>query len=341
MKHHPAPESLYVFGITLGLLAYTGDSFFSFPKERMESTFMFWIGVGAVMRQTASCKSSACDMRPIAWLSIPILLCGLSLSYRHLRFDQHYLNAQNAWREKNWPRLQTETEKAWTWGPFNQRAMLLNGLSYHQQQKYPEAISAYQTAQHYHPNDGHDALASVYAALGKWDLALKHQRAEWRLYPKLPNTWLALINTYEQLEQIDNATNIAQQALEQGIRSAELMMRAGHLFQLQNNLEKALDAYGQAQQLDPQNPVVFNNIGAILMRQKKYPEAEKAYLHALQLQPDYSRVYHNLGDLYATQGDTTKALKAYAMFIQAWQGDPRFAKLAEQKINALKNISPK
>lgn len=369
LKHHPdRPETAWIFGIAIGLLAHIGDGFFSFSKERMAPALMFWLGLGCIA--ALSSTPSRHTLRPALWLALPVLLCGMVLSHRHLQFDRHYLQAQHAWRNQNWPHLELETEAALTWGPFNHRAFLLKGLARHRQGDHRAAIAAYLDAQRYHPNDGHNALALSYEALGESERALIHHRAEWRIFPKStiaglaladalfasgqwneaadlytrvcdlhaghPTAWLGLLQAQERTGNPDAAFETAKRAVALLPHEADLHAHLIRLSQARGDWQTALEAARHAVRLSPDNARMRNNLGAILSQLQAYTEAETAYREALRLQPDYARVHHNLGDLYAAQRDTIRAISAYETFVQTWQGDPQFADLARQKIQALK-----
>ncbi|MFQ5981897.1 MAG: tetratricopeptide repeat protein, partial [Woeseiaceae bacterium] len=49
--------------------------------------------------------------------------------------------------------------------------------------------------------------------------------------------------------------------------------------------------------IDPEHPVVLNQLGMLLRRQGKFVEAEAAYLKAVTASPDYALAHYNLGVL--------------------------------------------
>lgn len=82
--------------------------------------------------------------------------------------------------------------------------------------------------------------------------------------------------------------------------------------------QKMLD---QAQKDNPQSAEVYFLIGNLYEREQKIDEAVNAYLKAIELDPDFTRSYYNLGVLYLVQ---QKAVKASEMFDQLVKRDPRF-----------------
>ena len=336
LLHRPDhPTAIWILGIAVGLLALIGHSCFSFPKERIAPSFMFWLGVGAIALLTSRTQ---CQPHRRAWaLSIPLLFCGLTLTYNHLRFDVHYLQTHNAWHSENWSHLVSQANAALQWGPFNHRIFLLQGLAFQKQGNYKRAAQAYHNAQRYHPNDGHAALGSVYASLGDTKRAVDHYRLESLLYPKLATTalnlgdaLLAAGNASEAIVPYRRATTLSPTLF-------NAWLGLGNAHQINADWTAARIAYETARTLNPDHPPVHNNLGAVLTQLHRYTEAEAAYHHALKLNTNYARVYHNLGDLYAARGDTINAIAAYQTFIRIWQGDIRFSNLAQTKIQNLQS----
>ncbi len=335
------PETLWMFGIGLGILALVGHSLFSFPRERAVPSMLFWMGLGFTARlaaEQAPRSPSARIPTPLFGtalaLAAALLLCALTLTYRHIRFDAAYLRALTAWRQEDWPRTASQTGHALRWGPLNHRTLLLHGLAHQKLGNLKEAAGAYTTVLRYHPNDGHAALAATYADLGNHELAAAHYRRELQLYPKSVGAALGLADAYRRLGRWDEAVKIYRASLTTAPDSADIYTKLGSALQDKGDLDGALDAYTRA--LAPGDPRSYNNLGAVLALQGRLSEAEEAYSQALRIRPDYARPYHNLGDLYAAKKDTASAVDAYEKFIQTWKGDTRFLELARRKIRDLK-----
>jgi Tfp pilus assembly protein PilF len=62
-----------------------------------------------------------------------------------------------------------------------------------------------------------------------------------------------------------------------------------------DDLNKALELYDQALKYNPEDPVIWNNKGTILVRMGKYEDALKAYDSALNLNSEYSAAMINKG----------------------------------------------
>jgi O-antigen ligase/Flp pilus assembly protein TadD len=305
LKHPTDITTLWMLGIGVGLLAFVGHSFFSFPQERPAPSLIFWMGIGAIANLAYKPNERPLPFRVAYLLAIPLLFCGLILSYHHIQFDKFYLQAHSAWRQQNWQQLLSATNQARQWGPLNYRIYLLKGAAHQQLGQLEEAIASYQNAQQQHPNEGHAALGSAYLANKNYDLALKHLRIEHALYPNAPQVKADLANA---------------------------LLQVGTQHQIQRAYTLAQASYQEALSFQATDPRIYNNLGSVMMAQKNFAQAEIAFLEALKRQPDYARVYHNLGDLYTLQKDTSRAIDAYQQFISKWQGDPQMIEIARKKI---------
>ncbi|MDA0746228.1 MAG: tetratricopeptide repeat protein [bacterium] len=336
------PDTVRAFGIALGILALIGHSCFSFPKERIAPSFIFWLGLGTapVLLGTVHKQRRATPrlLFPALGLAVLLLCLALYTTYRQIRFDAPYLQAVIAWRQQAWPRVAQATQEALEWGSFNHRALLLQGRALDAQGHSEDAVQAYHKAFRYQPNDGHAALAAAYENLGQYDLAAQQYEIEHRLFPRSPDAAQGLAYNLLQLGRWDEAEQAYRKALALTPDAPDLYHSLGNALQANNHFEAAATAYSQALHFAPNDPVVSNNLGAVLVRLGRLDDAEQAYLEALSLRPTYARVHHNLGDLYAAKLDTHRAVSAYETFLRTWQGDERFIELTRQKLRNLKGI---
>lgn len=81
-------------------------------------------------------------------------------------------------------------------------------------------------------------------------------------------------------------------------------------------IEKAIEAYRKAVDLNPGAAGALVNLGTIYYRQRKYEEAESHYQRAIEVDSNYPLAHYNLGNLYDEQGDFTRAEQHYATALQ-------------------------
>jgi tetratricopeptide (TPR) repeat protein len=67
----------------------------------------------------------------------------------------------------------------------------------------------------------------------------------------------------------------------------------------------------QAAEVDPQNALYRNAVGAVLLNVGRFPDAQAEFQKAAELDPTYADAFHNLGSAYAEQGKWDEAIGAY------------------------------
>lgn len=107
-------------------------------------------------------------------------------------------------------------------------------------------------------------------------------------------------------------------------------------------IEKAIEAYRKAIELNPGAAGALVNLGTIYYRQRKYEDAESQYLKAVAVDANYPLAHYNLGNLYDEQGDLTHAEQHYttALELNPNYADAHFnlALLSERRGDFLKAV---
>ncbi len=67
----------------------------------------------------------------------------------------------------------------------------------------------------------------------------------------------------------------------------------------------------QAVEIEPQNALYHNAVGAVLLNVGRFPDAQAAFQKAVELDATYADAFHNLGSAYAEQGKWEEAIGAY------------------------------
>ena len=79
--------------------------------------------------------------------------------------------------------------------------------------------------------------------------------------------------------------------------------------------------YSSAIELDPANPVLFNNLGLALRYMEQFDAAVEAYDRAIELDPGYRDAFTNRGVVLADRGELTSAVEDFGRAIAI---DPDF-----------------
>jgi type IV pilus assembly protein PilF len=79
----------------------------------------------------------------------------------------------------------------------------------------------------------------------------------------------------------------------------------------ENRIPLGLSSLRTATEIEPQNPLYHNAVGAVLLNIGRYADAQAEFQKAVELDPTYADAFHNLGSAYAEQGKWEDAIVAY------------------------------
>lgn len=97
----------------------------------------------------------------------------------------------------------------------------------------------------------------------------------------------------------------------------------GEARRLQQDFAAAVTAYRRALQIQPQDGVIWNDLGITYATLNRQIDAIKAFREAIRIDPDYAKAWYNLGGTYVALNRQTDAAAAYREAIRI---DPDFAK---------------
>jgi type IV pilus assembly protein PilF len=92
-------------------------------------------------------------------------------------------------------------------------------------------------------------------------------------------------------------------------RQAEAARNLGEAHLREGNPTMALRELLKAQELNPEDPVLYNDMGLVYMAKEKYDIAIQQFEKALQLNPNYSPAKNNLGSAYLAKKEWDKAIR--------------------------------
>ena len=98
--------------------------------------------------------------------------------------------------------------------------------------------------------------------------------------------------------------------------SSTKLISAGNEHYRKGRLGDAIKCYNQAIQMEPDNPVAWNNKGLILAIAGQYEESLAAHSRALELDNDYVDAISNMGMAYAKMEKYQEALTQYDLAIE-------------------------
>jgi len=132
--------------------------------------------------------------------------------------------------------------------------------------------------------------------------------------------WDQAIQSFNKASELDPKQHVVwAQLAEAQMNDAEAKKGAD----ADAEMAKALDAYGKAIELKPDDPGYHNNFALSLAKAKKFPEAQAELTKAATLDPpNAGRYYYNLGALLVNSGQNDPAGDA---FKKAIESDPNYA----------------
>lgn len=86
-----------------------------------------------------------------------------------------------------------------------------------------------------------------------------------------------------------------------------LLMMGNILAKYKNDIPSAMKYYNQVIEIEPENHIAINNIGAFLMQQEKIAEAKTYFEKALSINPDYPNTHFAMAMVAETEGDLPSA----------------------------------
>ena len=90
---------------------------------------------------------------------------------------------------------------------------------------------------------------------------------------------------------------------------AELYIRMGSSLIEEGNYPGALTALLKAKEMDPSNPLVYNELGQVYFMRERYETAEQQFRKAVSLQKEYTDARNNLARVLIEEGKYAEAEK--------------------------------
>ena len=117
--------------IAMSLVALLGHAFFSFPRERIAVTMLFWTLLAFLAVFDAENRPAARHSfwPKTRWPALFALLFCCAISFRALQFDIHFARASRAVDRTDWHDVLRETSQAIARGIFDSQALLLRGAA--------------------------------------------------------------------------------------------------------------------------------------------------------------------------------------------------------------------
>lgn len=221
------------------------------------------------------------ELNPFA-IGVQIMESGGKLSEAALAFEAAVQKDQN--HAEAWCRLgcvQAQNEKEDTAIRALERCIELQ----------PGNLTALMTLAVSYTNESYENAA--YSTLEKW-IATKYPAIVGQARSQDPN--LGNDDKYELHGRVTELFIRAAQLSPDGANmDADLQDGLGVLFYGSEEFDKAIDCFNAGLAVRPQDPLLWNRLGATLANSNRSEEAIEAYSKALELRPSFVRARYNLG----------------------------------------------
>ncbi|MDE1940755.1 MAG: tetratricopeptide repeat protein, partial [Patescibacteria group bacterium] len=132
------------------------------------------------------------------------------------------------------------------------------------------------------------------------------------LNPQNPSIYLSLAQLQASQNKLDDATKTLGAALQVKNNYLDAVYLLSQVYAAKGDLQNAITAAQVAIQLNPQNALLYFQLGLLEYNAKNYNVAGQAMAAAIKIQPDYANAKYFLGLADARLGDTADAVAQFA-----------------------------
>jgi serine/threonine-protein kinase len=228
-----------------------------------------------------------------------------------------------------YPEAVAEFQLALGLEPSNEESALGLAHAYEQQGKISEAEKAYQQAVRVHPNSrfSYNSFGAFYLRRNEYEKALAMYGNAIRIAPDWYATYSNVGNIYNQMGQYEKAIDPLKKSI--AIRpSYASYVNLGVAYFGLNRFSEAADAYQAAAKLDPQQYVIWGNLGDALFYSGKKDQSVTPLNKAVELakadlkvNPQDPGVLGDLASYHSLLGDRKNALLYLGQALQYGHND--------------------
>ena len=157
----------------------------------------------------------------------------------------------------------------------------------------------------------HYNLGVAYGEQGLTDKAIEEYKLAIKYKPDYAKAHLNLGDQYFNKTLYDEAIKEYEIALNYNQDDLDMVDLYGILGLLYNhpkeNYDKSIEYYKKALNIQPENEIIYINIGIVYDDKGDYSKAIEYYQKAIEINPDYAAAYYNMGLAYFAKGWKTSA----------------------------------
>jgi tetratricopeptide (TPR) repeat protein/O-antigen ligase len=266
------------------------------------------------------------------------------LSYGEFRSHMWIIAGRMAENKQQYDMAQKAYTRALTLSPYSWHAHNGLGIVFKRQNNYDQALMHYNEALHYFPGQNNPNsvgirtnLGALYKSMGKLREAEMEYRQILATNPEHAGANNNMGNFYKAIGQTDSALVAYQMALQTDSTLVQAHFNIADLYLKMKHPEEALHHAQMAAQLHPNQAHILWGLGLALEANKYPKDALLAYQQALEIDPQHHQARFSLANLYFSLSQYADAKHNYQVFVDHWQGDPKFAQFAKERIATSEN----
>ena len=290
------------FAAAASLISILIHSCFSFPRERVTPSMLFWFALGCIAATTATRVKRR--KTEICWIfgSATVLL-ALALSSRLIAFESQMYRSILPERLGDWAAVARHTASALSEGRFHPEAIHLHGYALNTSGRYPEAVRHYERYADVRPYD--------VQFLNGYGIALQ-------------NTG----NLERAREMFERARDLVASSTDLDYNLATLLIGMKRPAEAVSLLENVKEREG------PSGALLFHlgNARALAGQDLKAIETIES---AVDLEPSLTRARFVLGELYYRNGRADDARASFQKFLDLHKAQDRYSQRARALLEQL------
>jgi len=202
--------------------------------------------------------------------------------------------------------------------PQMPRPYLILGEAYDAKGEHDEAISNYNKALKFIPDNAHpyNSRGIAYAAKGDYDMAILDYERAIGLDPKFAEAYNNRGVSYAGKGDYDRAISDYDKAIQMIPILAHAYNNRGIAYAAKGNFVRAISDYDKAIELNPIYVEAYDNRGAIYFNEGAYDKAISDFSKAIQLHRNDLEAYQARASIYNKTGEYDKAILDYDKIIQ-------------------------
>jgi len=240
--------------IGMSLIALLSHALFSFPRERIAVTLLFWTLIAFIAIFDAENRPTLrySFWPKTRWFALAALLLCVGISTRAQQFDRHFARASHAVDRNDWNQVLRETSQAIDKGIFDPQVLLVRGVAHAHLGNFGQALQDNEKTLSYHPNflNALNNSGLYYNSLKQYQKAQTILLQALELNPNHPDAHANLGIAYQGLEQFDRSVQTLEKALQLAPQNtaiqaylAKAYYSQGEFHASQKGTKKAITAY--------------------------------------------------------------------------------------------------